>query len=172
MELTTERLVLREFAADDVEAVQDYASDPEVCRYVEWGPNSVDATRAFLALAMQESVAEPRETFTFAVTEAGRLLGAAALVVVSHAHQRGSLGYVLRRDTWGRGLATESARALIRFGFEELGLHRIEATCDPRNAGSARVLEKAGMTQEGRIRDHMLVRAEWRDSLLFAVLRR
>ncbi|GAA3412269.1 GNAT family protein [Paenibacillus hodogayensis] len=73
-------------------------------------------------------------------------------------------------DYWGKGIATEVANLLVNFGFKELHLHRIYATCDPRNIGSAKVLNKVGMTQEGRLRDALLIKDGWRDSLVFGIL--
>jgi RimJ/RimL family protein N-acetyltransferase len=168
VELTTERLVLRDYRAGDLHAVQVYASDPEVCRYVEWGPNDLDATASFLAHVMGTATEEPRSTYELAITTGGELVGGVGLRVESPQHRRGNVGWVVRRDAWGKGYATEAAREVIRFAVEDLGLHRVEATCDPSNGASARVMEKAGMTQEGRLRDHMLVRGRWRDSLLYA----
>jgi RimJ/RimL family protein N-acetyltransferase len=80
------------------------------------------------------------------------------------------MGWVLRRDAWGNGYATEAAEALLRFGVQSLGLHRVEATCAPANEASARVMARIGMRYEGRMRDHLLVRGAWRDSLLHAYL--
>jgi RimJ/RimL family protein N-acetyltransferase len=68
------------------------------------------------------------------------------------------------------GYATEVSKLLIEFGFETLNLHRIFATCDPRNVGSYKVLEKIGMTKEGRIREDLLLKDGWRDSLLYSIL--
>src|SRR4051794_17133450 len=113
MHLATDRLRLREFTLDDLDAVHAYASDPEVCRYVEWGPNTIQTTRAFLAATVNGAEVEPRETYTLAVTQAGRVLGAVELSVVSEAHRRGVMGYVLRRDAWGEGIATEATKALL-----------------------------------------------------------
>jgi [ribosomal protein S5]-alanine N-acetyltransferase len=70
----------------------------------------------------------------------------------------------------GKGDCNGCSTLLIGFGFHQLKLHRIYATCDPRNIGSIRVLEKAGMTKEGRIRGDLLMKDGWRDSLLFSVL--
>jgi len=66
--------------------------------------------------------------------------------------------------------ATEAARALLTFGFGQLRLHRIFATCDPANTASARVLEKIGMQREGLLREHEWVKGRWRDSFLYAIL--
>jgi [ribosomal protein S5]-alanine N-acetyltransferase len=171
MEIETPGGRLRPFTMDDLAASHAYASDPEVCRYVTWGPNSIEDTQAFLDEVLREPEAQPRTSYTLAITAAEQLLGTVNLTVVSSEHARGQLGYVLRRDAWGRGWATAAATAMVRFGFEQLGLHRVEATCDPANVASARVLEKAGMTREGLMRDHMLTRGSWRDSLLYAAIR-
>jgi len=82
----------------------------------------------------------------------------------------GEIGYSVHPDYWGQGVATEASGLLLKFGFEELLLHRIYATCDPRNMGSSRVLSKIGMTYEGRLRDALLIRDGWRDSLVFSML--
>jgi ribosomal-protein-alanine N-acetyltransferase len=76
----------------------------------------------------------------------------------------------LRRDYWGNGFGTEAAQAIVDFGFDVLGLHRIWATASPENLGSIRVLEKIGMIQEGILRQNLLVRGNWRDSVLFSIL--
>jgi len=121
---------------------------------------------------MRPCTATPRQVWALAVVRAAddTMVGACELRVDSPAHRRGSLGYTLARDEWGRGYATEAAAALLRFGFTGLGLHKISATCDPANAGSFRVLEKIGMTLEGQLRDHLSVRGEWRDRLLYAAI--
>jgi ribosomal-protein-alanine N-acetyltransferase len=80
------------------------------------------------------------------------------------------MSYVVHPDLWGQGYATEIVGLLLRFGFEHLNLHRIMATCDPRNIASARVLEKIGMTYEGRQRHTMLIRDGWRDSSMYSLL--
>jgi RimJ/RimL family protein N-acetyltransferase len=80
------------------------------------------------------------------------------------------IGYVINPRCWGRGYATEAAREMLRFGFGELELHRIEATCDVLNAASARVLEKIGMQREGLLREHMWLRDRWRSSYLYSIL--
>ena len=77
---------------------------------------------------------------------------------------------MISRDRAGSGYATEAAAAVLRFGFDTLGLHRIWATCRPENLGSSRVLEKIGMQREGHLRDHVMVRGAWQDSLLYAAI--
>ena len=80
------------------------------------------------------------------------------------------MGYILSRDAWGHGYGTEAARRLVRFGFEIMKAHKIIATSAPENHASVRVLEKAGMTREGYLKEDVLVDGRWRDSILMAVL--
>ena len=171
-ELRTARLRLRAFAPGDEDAVHRYAADPEVCRFVTWGPNSTEDTRAFVAEAVRSAAqAGERGAWTWAVVLEGELVGTAGLTVTSRENARGELGYVLRRDRWGGGVTTEAAAAVLGFAFGPAGLARVEATCRPENTGSRRVLEKIGMRREGLLRSHVVVRGERCDSLLFAAVR-
>jgi [ribosomal protein S5]-alanine N-acetyltransferase len=166
MELRTERLMLREFRLDDEVAVHRYGSDEEVTRYLTWGPNSPTDTTAYLKQVAREAAREPRTSFTLAVATLDDELIGVANLTTTDTQATSELGYVLAKDQWGHGYATEVARRLIVFGFDELGLRRITAACHPENFASARVLEKAGMHFEKTIRDHLRVRGGWR---VFAV---
>ena len=172
MELVTSRLLLREFAGSDRAAVHGYAGDPAVTRFMDWGPNSREDTVAVLAEVPGEANAVPRSNYTLAVVVRtdDELVGAVHIGETSREHRRGEMGYVLAQAHWGRGYATEAAAAILRFGFDEVGFHRIAATCDPENIASARVLEKIGMQYEGHLRQHLLIRGQWRDRLAFAAL--
>ncbi|MEV4760376.1 GNAT family N-acetyltransferase [Micromonospora sp. NPDC049559] len=172
MELHTTRLLLREFAPADHPPVHAFASDPRVTRFTDWGPNTPEETTTFLREVTHDARALPRTRFGLAVVERaeGLLVGSIELRVTSAAHRRGTLGYALAPSRWGRGYATEAAAALLRYGFDGLGLHKINATCDPDNLGSARVLAKIGMRPEGHLRDQVRTRDGWRDRLLFAAL--
>lgn len=167
--LQSDRLLLREFRDDDFEAVHAYATDPEVVRYMDWGPNSEDDTREFLKRAQTYIEGDPRIGFELAVIhlERGELLGGIGLHVNG---PKAMLGYCFARPAWGRGYATEAARVMLDFGFRSLKLHRIWACCDPENAGSVRVLLKVGMRKEGHLKHDCQIRGEWRDNLLFAIL--
>jgi ribosomal-protein-alanine N-acetyltransferase len=170
--IETERLVLRDFRRDDWERVHEYAIDPEVYRYMPWGPNSEDETRAFIERAIARQLEEPRLHFELAITlaEDGLVVGGGGIRADDESFRSADMGYCLRADAWGMGIGTEAASALVAFGFERLGVHRIWATCDPSNTRSARVLEKAGMTLEDTMRDDTWLRGQWRSSHLYAVL--
>jgi ribosomal-protein-alanine N-acetyltransferase len=172
VELTTSRLRLRDFELGDFEAVHAFATDLAVVSYMEWGPNTPEQTQAFLREARASTEVSPRRRYAFAVvhSDAERLIGSIELKVVSGEHRRGEIGYVLAHEWWGHGYATEATRRLLAFGFNELGLHKISATCDPENRASVAVLTKNGMHREGVLRDHIYVRGQWRDRLLFGVI--
>lgn len=171
MELLTERLRLREFVVEDHGAVHRFASDPEVTRYTDWGPNDPEATEMFLAEAQASASAAFRTRYALAIVrrDLDQLIGSVELHVTSQENGHGGLGYVLGRRSWGQGYATEAAARMLRYGFVELGLRSISATCDPGNAASVAVLEKIGMHQVGLLHHHVFSRGEWRDRLRFAV---
>lgn len=167
MELATPRLLLREFHSTDHAAVHEFASDPEVVRHTDWGPNDPQDTAAFLREVAEHAARTPRSTFALAIVNpaVGTLIGSIQLAKTETTHRQAELGYVLARPWWGHGYATEASKALMRFGFDYLGLHTVSATCDPANVASARVLTKVGMRPGGR--RHRYLRGQWRDRLWF-----
>lgn len=166
------RLLFREFESSDFDAVHAFAVDPEVYRHMEWGPNTASDTHAFFERCREQREEAPRLFFERAIVlqETGQLIGSAGIRIRDVGHRNGDFGYTLDRRFWGQGHATEAARELVRFGFEELKLHRVYATCRPDNHASARVLEKCGLKLEGRLRENKFVRGVWVDSLLYALL--
>jgi RimJ/RimL family protein N-acetyltransferase len=172
MELTTERLILREFRQDDWPAVLAYQSDPRYLRYYAWTGRTPAAVQEFVQMFLAQQQAEPRIKFQLAVElkSSGQLIGNCGVrLKVAGAHE-GDIGYELAPEHWGRGYATEAACAVVAFGFGQLGLHRISAWCIADNAGSARVLQKLGMQQEGRLRENEQFKGRWWDTLLFGIL--
>jgi [ribosomal protein S5]-alanine N-acetyltransferase len=99
-----------------------------------------------------------------------RLIGNCGIRMKSVGAFEADIGYELNPDYWSRGLATEAARGIIRFGFEQLKLHRISSWCVADNVGSAHMLEKIGMRQEGRLRENEYYKGRWWDTLLYAIL--
>lgn len=172
MEISTRRLVLREYRMEDLEQVHAFASDPAVCSFVEWGPNTMAQSIGFLDGCMAEQRVEPRDTWTLAITMDSVVIGSIALMGGESELRRApgdvEIGYVLRAESWGRGLATEAASALVHGASSALGFTRVLATCRPQNAGSVRVLEKIGLQRVGYLHGHKQIDGQARDSLLFA----
>ncbi|PBB04662.1 MULTISPECIES: GNAT family N-acetyltransferase [Salimicrobium] len=170
--LKGERVKLREMKEKDWVDVHEYASQEKVCQYQPWGPNSEQETRNFVKQVICDAKKVNRSRFVFAiiVKESGEMIGAGEVNIRDYTNRIGEIAYIINPKYWGLGYATEAAKPLITFGFNQLNLHRIFATCDPRNIGSSKVLEKTGMTKEGRIREDLLIKDGWRDSLLYSVL--
>jgi [ribosomal protein S5]-alanine N-acetyltransferase len=170
--IETERLSLREFRLSDEPDIHDYASDPEVVRFTQWGPNTRDATRLVLRSWLKEQELGVESTVTLAIElkSEQRLIGAIRLSVKDERNRTADFGYTLNRRYWGHGYATEAARAILNTGFRQLGIHRMFATCDTRNLASFRVLEKLGMRREGTFEKDVIQKGQWRDSYLYAIL--
>ncbi len=145
--LRTRRLLLRPFRSDDVDDVFGYAADREWSRYLPVpDPYIRRSAEEFVAKAIE---ADDRTRFEWAIDHEGRASGGLSLWTIGP--DAAEVGYSVARALWGRGLATEAAEAVIRFGFEELGLARIQATADIRNTASWRVMEKLGMRREAAV---------------------
>lgn len=167
MTLETPRLLLRPFREDDVQAVYDYSSEPEVGLNAGWKPHeSLTESQDILHLMF---LGQPT-VWAVERREDGRLMGSIGLIG-DGARQYGSaksLGYALGTAYWGRGYMTEAVRAVTRFGFEKMLLDLISATCYPDNLRSRRVLEKCGFIYEGTLhRAELLFNGEVRDHLHF-----
>ena len=168
--LETKRLILREWQESDFEAVHSYASVIENVRFMPFGPNSEDETKMFLKRSIERYSDNPMIDFVFAITlkETGDVIGGCGIMKVDE--NQANMGWILHRDFWKQGFGTELAGELIRFGFDELKLHRIYATCDSENYGSYRVMERNNMRREAHFIKKNLRRGEWRDELVYAIL--
>ena len=173
MELLTTRLQLRELTAADVEAVHHLHSLPAVDEFNTLGlPASLAVTEQLLADWLGQQQAKPRTSYIFyaQLRESKQFIGLLALTLGKAAFQSGEVWYKLLPTHWGQGLATEALTELLRFGFNERHLHRIEAGCAVDNSASIRVLEKVGMRREGRKRQNLPIRGQWVDTYFFAIL--
>ena len=170
--LRTARLDIRDLVPDDWRAVHDYASDEAVTRYLSWGPNTEQDTRAFVDAACRDAAEQPRRNFALGVVdrETATLIGGCGLLVRREEYGEYEVGYCFHRDWWGRGFGTESVRALVGFAFRSGQAHRIYALVDPENHASSRLLQDLGFRLEGHQRQDSLIRGEWRDSLVYGVL--
>ena len=155
--LETERLVLRPPRMEDAATVlESYARDEEVTRYLTFRPNqTLEETEEFMRARLRKM--EEGEVFLWAITlrDGGddRLRG---MIELRTQKFKADFGYVLARQFWGQGLMTEALRAVLDFAFSLPGMYRVWAVCDVENVGSARVMEKAGLSFEGVLRRYMM----------------
>lgn len=172
MELQTKRLLLREFEADDWPAVLAYQNDPLYLRYYHWSERRPEDVRAFVQMFLDQQKERPRRNFQLAVVlkASGQLIGNCGIRVNDPDLREANIGYELASGQWGQGYATEAAQAVLRFGFQELHMHRIWATTIAANSASARVLQKLGMRLEAREREKEWIKDRWQDRLTYAML--
>jgi RimJ/RimL family protein N-acetyltransferase len=168
----TERLDLRDFRASDWTQVHEYGSNPNVVRFMDWGPNTEEETHKFIQKSIDYQTENPRIHYSLAIVirEQKRLIGGCGLYVSNVENRNGWIGYCLNRQFWGQGYATETARSLLDFGFNDVNLHRIFAFCNPSNVDSAHVMEKIGMEYEGHFRENIFSKGKWHDELYYAIL--
>jgi ribosomal-protein-alanine N-acetyltransferase len=167
----TARLNVREFVEADFHAVLAYSSDPRVTRYLFFGPRDEESTAEYLEGLLASQRERPRTRFELAVEESasGRVIGACDLSFIER--NVVDLGYMLGIDSWGKGLATEIALALIDAAFFDLQADRVISTVDVNNGASIRVLEKIGMRWEAVYRKHRRAKNRWWDCHLFVLPR-
>lgn len=170
--IRTQRLLLRPYRPGDTDAVFAYHRLPETARYLENEPMSRAEAKALVTRRVGSStLAGVGEVLNLVVELARtrRLVGDCVLFWCGAG--QAEVGYVLHPAHWGHGYATEAVGALLRLGFEDLGLHRIAARCDARNTASARVMERSGMRREAHLVQSEFIKNEWTDELIYAILR-
>lgn len=153
------------------EAVRE--SIPEVSPWLGWCHEhySMDETRAFLRSRAEKSQGDEWYSFgVFGRSNGERFLGGVGLNFINRVHQFGNLGYWVRTSVTGRGVASKASRLVARFGFEELGLHRIEILAAVSNIASQRVAEKIGAAREGILRKRLLISGEPQDAVMFSLV--
>ena len=153
------------------EAVRE--SLPEVSPWLGWCHEnySIDEAREFLRSRAEKSLGD--EWYSFGVFDRSngeRFLGGVGLNFINRVHQFGNLGYWVRTSRTGSGVASRASRLVGRFGFEELGLHRIEILAAVSNLASQRVAEKIGAAREGVLRKRLLIRGEPQDAVMFSLV--
>ena len=146
--LLTERLELRAFESDDLEALHAVYGDPEVTRFIPAYP-TLEHTRGALEIHVREARAGNPAFWALIERESGRLIGDAGIGLIEGVGPEFELGYTLGPQWWGRGHATEAARAVLDYALGELALPEVLALVRPANAASINVLEKIGMERVG-----------------------
>ena len=167
--LYTERLVLRRIVPSDLEDVFEYASDPEVPRYLLWLPHTDrSVTRRYLSLVDKKY--KHAQFFDWGVEYRGKLIGTCGFTSLSVDDNRGEIGYVLNRRFWGLGLAKEAVHAVLQYGFGELRLERIEAKFMIENEKSVALLKKCNFTFEGTLRRYVYAKGAYHDVGVASIL--
>lgn len=169
--IRTERLTLRPFTPGDLDDLYAYQSREDVTRYLLWGARTRDeVAEALRARLSMTSLERDGDRVVLAVDLDGRVIGDVMLGLDSLEHRGGEFGYVFHPDVAGHGYASEAAVEMLRLGFERVGLHRVVGRADARNAASCRLMERLGLRREAHFVQNELIRGEWTDEVVYAVL--
>ena len=171
-ELTTNRLILRNMRMSDARDIYEYSCDPQVARHVLWEAHqSIHQTKAYIRYVLRQYRMGSPSSFCIALKETGKVIGTIGFMWVSNENRSAEVGYSLSRAYWNRGYMTEALAAVLRFGFEELNLNRIEAQFECDNPASGRVMEHVGMRREGTLKERLYNKSRFVDVELYAILR-
>ncbi|GIO27389.1 GNAT family N-acetyltransferase [Ornithinibacillus bavariensis] len=165
MNIITERLIIRNFTQDDWQSVYEYTSDSNVMKYLPEDVFSVEDAKKFV----MDNSGENAKYFPVLLKEDQNLIGH----IVFHKYfgdHTYEIGWVFNPKYYNKGYASEAAHAILKYGFETMGLHRIIATCQPENTPSYRVMEKIGMRREGFFKKCIPQGNEWWDEYYYAIL--
>lgn len=173
MQLHTIRLTLREVLLTDLQAIHELLSLTETDRFNTLGiPETLETTTAWVLEWTEEKKTNPRNFYTFSIelTADHTFIGLIALNLGKANYKKGKIWLKLHTNHWNKGYGSESLKEILKFGFKQLQLHRIEAGCAVQNTASKKIIEKVGMIQEGLLRANLPIRGEWVDNYEFAML--
>ena len=171
--IKTERLILRKFRKEDVSQVyNNYGRDMEAQKYIKWVPcATLESTNEFIKMHL-ENYDSKSDFYAWGIEQDGKIIGSIGAFDIDEDIESCEIGYSLGYKYWGKGYITEAVKAVIKYLLTAVGFNRIYASCHMDNVGSQKVMAKAGMQYEGKLReaakgqDNKLA-----DLLLYAILK-
>lgn len=172
-QLETERFILRNLSFEDADDLFDYFSNDEVTKYYDL-ESFVEVRQAQELIQRWNSRYLENKGFRWAITVKpdNRVIGTCGFHNWVKKYYKAEIGYELHPTYWRQGVMTEVIQEIMRFGFEDLGLNRIEAFIDPDNMGSRYLLEKTGFYEEGYLKDYFFEKNQFVDAVIFALLKK
>ncbi|MFK7049098.1 MULTISPECIES: GNAT family N-acetyltransferase [Flavobacterium] len=170
--LESERLILRKMTHKDVDQVFALRSNPDNMQFIP-RPLLKNKEEAIELIDTINNKIELNEGINWAITEKpdDKLIGFLGYYRIQKENYRSEIGYMILPEYNGRGIATEAVQLILEYGFNQMGLHSIEAVIDPKNQASARVLEKLGFVKEGHLRENEYFEGKFWDSVIYAILK-
>lgn len=172
LQLDTERLLLRQFKASDLETFFAYRNDPEVARYQGWEyPYPREKAVEFIrTMALVTPSNSSWLQIALELKSTGQLVGDVAFFIKREDERQAMVGYSLARPFWGNGYAFEAVSRLLAFLFDEMNLHRVSAECDVENTSSWRLLEKLGFRREAHLLENTFFKGAYGSEYHYAML--
>ena len=170
---TGEKVKLREYKKEDVKPAQSYVNNPEVKRLLTPGipfPNTLEDEEKWV-----ESLSATKDVYSFAIEtlQDNKYIGGCGINSIDWKNSVALVGiFIGDKDYWGKGYGTEAVKKVVDFGFNVIGLNRIEAFITPENYGSIKVLKKLNFIEEGIVRERDLIKGKLEDGVIMAMLKR
>ncbi len=166
--LETPLLQFKQMVMEDVQAIHTYASDEDVSRFIGWPlMKSIEETEDFVTEMMAKEVSGTHIYANIIEKRTNEVIGTVMIFNIDPIANKAEVGYVFRKDTWGRGYCSEALEKICDHGFKVLDLHKIHAQVTDSNIGSSRVLEKNKFIKEGHLKDHYYIDNQYFDCLLY-----
>ena len=169
--IETPRLLLRKMTMRDARDVYAYSKDEQVAKYVLWdAQESLSEAKSYIRYMLRKYRAGDAASWGIEYKETGHLIGTVGYMWYQKDNNASEVGYSLAREYWNQGIMTEALKAVIRYSFEELHMHRVEAQYEIENVASGKVMEKCGMHCEGILRGRLFNKGKYRDVKLYSIL--
>lgn len=168
----TERLILRQLDLSDADAYFEFASDPVVSLHTLWDRHeTIVDTESYLQSVVDNHKARKAFRWGIIYKPDQKLIGRTGFISWDLRHSHAEIGFAIGSEYWNKGIITEATEEIIRYGFERLGLNRIEGRCNYNNTGSARVMEKLGMKLEGILREQLKIKGTFMNQKMYSILK-
>lgn len=170
--IKTKRLILRQLTLNDAKDVFEYASVPEMSRFLVWEYHkSIQDSIDFINFSANEFNSLSSIIWGIELAESKKIIGTIDLRNFYNKNKCAETGYGINIEYWNKGIVTESLSAILDYAFSELQLNRVESHCEPENTGSWRVMEKSGMKHEGTLREKIFMKNKFRTMKFYSILK-
>ena len=170
--IETERLILREMKKSDTKDMYEYSSNPMTSEFLLWNVHKdIDFTQDFVNYVISKYKSGEYNDWALEHKEDKKMIGTCGFTRIDEENRVAEIGYVLNPDYWGEGLATEAVEAVLKFAFDTMNMHRVEAKFMFGNDASLAVMKKVGMKFEGYQRDALFVKGRYRTIGISSILK-
>lgn len=169
-QLESDRLLLRRLKMSDAADMFEYTSDESCTRFLSWPPHTeVGQTEAFLEATLPKYELKTEYSYAIEHKESGKFLGVVRLFDLSYSNQRAEVSYIMNPGFQGKGYMAEAVKTVVDFCLEEANFKRVQARCTVDNIGSERVMQKVGMTHEGKLKSFWNLKGAFHDVVIYGI---
>lgn len=170
--IETQRIILKEISEVSSVDMLEIFSDEEVLKYYDLDPlNTIEEVKELITILKERFNAKRAIRWGIYLKENGKLIGTCGYHSLEDESLRAEIGYELAKNYWGQGFMKEALGAIIKLGFHEMSLNRIQALVEPKNSSSVGLLEKIGFSREGILREYEYLRGSFKDVVMLSMLR-